>query len=626
MTEPGENTIEQKPVVETDAAFCARWFKEIALAETERKKWMDRAGHVYTLYEGGAPDKEGGNTQAFNILWSNTETLLPAVYNSTPQPDVRRRFRDSDKVGKAASEVLERALSYAIDTEYFFDTLEDGALDTLIVGRGLARVKYEPVFIDQTKLGPDGQPEPVLDDKGQPMQEKADERSLVEHVQWNRFLHGPGKRWPEVPWIGFEHRLTKAQIVRMCGQELADKVPLNFPDGMQSDKDELKMAFGTAEIVEVWDKESGEVFFLSTGYKDGPLFRASDPMELDGFWPVPKPCMAMKNTRRLRPGIPYDMYRRKAEQLERISQKIDGVVQVCKLRGIYDATMSEVADLLDAGNATMVPIANASRFYSMQGGIERALWFMPVDKISQVLAQLYTAEQNCKQTIYEITGISDVIRGSTDANETFGAQKLKAQFGGLRLKTLQREVKRFGRDLLRLLADVMCSKYSWQTFASITQLQYPTDEQQAQARAQMEQQQAQYQQQAAMAQQQGMEPPPPPEMDPELERMATSVTWEQIMQVLKNDRQRCYKVDVETDSTIAETLDSDMQDLQQVLTALTSFIAGALPLVQQGVMTMDGLKSVALQIVRRARLGSAVEDAVEAMQAPSPPQPCRTAA
>ncbi len=631
----GADTLEQKDPAERPDAFVRRWLTEIALAEATESRWRDEADAAYKLFEAGEAsaglsDKGDGPARSFNVLWSNTETLLPAVYNSAPQPDVRRRFRDDDPVGKAASLVLERALSYTIDTEDFYDTLEDAVLDVLLPGRGIVRVKYEPKFMPQmAPAAPGAEPQPIMAPPPkpgvpqQPMMEKAYEKCLPEHVQWDDFTRGPGKRWSQVTWIKFRHRLKKDQLVSMFGQEIADGVKLNFPEGMENKQDAEKMAFATAEVYEVWDKETMTVFFLAPGSPNAPLMVAPDPMEIEGFWPIPKPMMAIKNSRSLVPRTLYGKYRVKAEELERISQRINSCVRIAKLRGVYDASLAELSALLDADHDDMIAVQNASRLYAAGGiaALEKAVWMMPIKDIAALLQVLYSAQNECKQTIYEITGISDVIRGATEASETATAQRLKAQFGGLRLKTLQREVRRFGRDLMRLMADVMCSKYDAETLASITGLDYPTGQEKAAAQAQLQQQQAMAQQQAAMAQMQGVSAQPPPPPDPKLEKTANAVSWDEIMSVLQNDRLRCMKVDVETDSTIVETLEADMEGLQQVLTALVGFIAPALPLVQQGMLTMDGLKSVALQIVRRARMGSAVEDAIEAMQAPAPPQP-----
>ncbi len=632
MIEPTDATpIEQNPAEESPEAFVRRWLTEISLAEKAEHNWREYSRRLYKIYESGElgeKDMIEDGSRSFNILWSNTETLLPAVYNSAPQPDVRRRFRDDDKVGKHVAKVLERSLAYTIDVEEFYDVLEDAVLDVLLPGRGLARVKYEPTFIPQMMpLQPGAMPgseQPMMqagpDGTQQPMMEKADEKCLPEHVQWDDFIRGPGKRWRHVPWIAFRHRLVREKLVKMFGEEKAALVGLNFPEGMETKKDEEKMAFASAEVLEVWDKDTMTVFFIAPSCAKCVLSLEQDPMELEGFWPVPRPMYAIKNTRTMVPRPIYRMYARKAEQLELISRRIDACVRICKLRGVYDATLVELEKLLDAEHADMIGVANAAKYYQM-GGFEKALWMMPVDKVAGVLAQLYAAESQCKQTIYEITGISDVIRGATDPNETASAQKLKAQFGGLRLKTLQREVRRFGRDLMRLMADVMSSKYDAPTFAAITGLQFPTGQEKAAAQQQLQQAQAMEQQQAAQAQITGIPPQEPAPADQKLQETANSVSWDEIIEVMRSDRLRSTKVDVETDSTIADTLETDMQDLQAVLTALIGFIGPALPLVQQGVLTMDALKSVCMQIVRRARMGSAVEDAIEAMQAPPPPQP-----
>ena len=116
-----------------------RWLAELNIAHREEKDWREEGEELWDMYEGGRK-----KAHSFNILWANTELLLPAVYNSTPEPDVRRRFRDADPVGKAVSELLERSLSANVDEYDFDDEAESFVLDMLLVGRGVPRVKYEP--------------------------------------------------------------------------------------------------------------------------------------------------------------------------------------------------------------------------------------------------------------------------------------------------------------------------------------------------------------------------------------------------------------------------------------------------------------------------------------------------
>jgi len=87
-----------------------------------------------------------------------------------------------------------------------------------------------------------------------------------------------------------------------------------------------------------------------------------------------------------------------------------------------------------------------------------------------VLIQLYDARERVKRTLYEITGMADILRGETNPNETLGAQQLKAQFATRRISRAQKQVARFARDLMRLRAFVMARHFSVETLGRMTGL------------------------------------------------------------------------------------------------------------------------------------------------------------
>ena len=82
-------------------------------------------------------------------------------------------------------------------------------------------------------------------------------------------------------------------------------------------------------------------------------------------------------------------------------------------------------------------------------------------------------------------------------------------------------------------------------------------------------QQMQMQQQAMQAQAMGQQMPPqqPQPPNPILQQPA----WEEIVEIMRNDMARTFRVDVETDSMVASTIESDMQALGQVVQALGGF-------------------------------------------------------
>src|SRR5437870_13370579 len=124
---------------DSDAKDARLWKKELQLASKREKEWRERSEKIVERYRGEEKKKN-----RFNVLWSNTEILRPAYYNSKPSPDVRRRFRDADPVGKAVSEVLERSLIVVTDGSSTDTSLKNDVLDGLLSGRGLSRVRYVP--------------------------------------------------------------------------------------------------------------------------------------------------------------------------------------------------------------------------------------------------------------------------------------------------------------------------------------------------------------------------------------------------------------------------------------------------------------------------------------------------
>ena len=86
MADDIEDSVEGSPEAaakQRAAPSVAFWLEELASAATREKDFVEEAEGLVKLYEGGKADRD-----QFNILYSNTETLAPAVYNSTPRPQV----------------------------------------------------------------------------------------------------------------------------------------------------------------------------------------------------------------------------------------------------------------------------------------------------------------------------------------------------------------------------------------------------------------------------------------------------------------------------------------------------------------------------------------------------------
>lgn len=572
------------------------WFDAINLASDEEKDWRTCAEKTVALYrqEKNRTTDDASGEKKFNIFHANVETKIPALYNSTPIPDVRRRYDDKNPVGKQVADIIERSLSYSIDSYDFDEIIRYSVFDMEVTGRGVDRVRYLPYTKDE---------ELVL------------QETVTEHVPWKHFRRGPGRTWSEVPWIAFELFLTRDEL-KQLSPELGAKVQLDTTIKGADDKrdgENPPEIFKRAKVWEIWDKNARKVLFFAESYKEGPIREEDDPLGLVGFWPVPRPLYAIQTTDTLVPVVPYEIYKDQAEELERVSQRIMALTEALKARGVYDARAEEIGQLADSDDNTLVPISNVATFADGSKLADK-IHYWPIDTIVAALEKLYVARDQIKQTIYEITGIADILRGSTDPNETLGAQELKAQWGSLRIQRQQAEIARYARDIFRIKAEIIATKFEWQTIAMMTGLNYPT---------QAEQQQAQ---QAAMMARQQQQPVPPQVRD-----ALDKVPLEAVQQMLKSDAIRGFNIDIESDSTVRADLTRKQNTMNQFLQGVAQYASAMGPIVMapQFQSLAPAVIEVFSAFARNYKLGKQAEDALDAVadeakkqaENPQPPPP-----
>ena len=497
-------------------------------------------------------------------------------------------------------------LEYLIDTdvnehESFNDCLEDAVLDGLLPGRGVTQIKYDAEVTEPEE----GSPElPIVDS----------ETIFADSVVWDRVYFGYAKKWIKTPWIAYEEYLDKEET-----EKLFDELPteIEFTENEEDDEEEENKDKGkrkTICVYQIWDKSDRTVKYLTPQYKDNFLKIDPDPLGLVGFFNCPKPLYFVKKSKNLTPTALYTIYENQAKELNVIQLRLNNIIKAIKARGIYDGQLGEeIANIMKETDNALVPTENGALLAS-QGGIDKSIWFLPIEKLIVVAQQLFQARESAKQVIYEITGISDIVRGSSKASETLGAQKIKESWGTMRLKRLQKEVQRYALDMMGLKLEIASSKFSEQTWKDMTQLPYPTTEEKEQAVQMVKVMQSQLPPQMP-----GQPPiPPPPELQ-QVIKTAQMPSWGEILEVL-NSEDKSYRLDIETNSTLDVEATEDKQQVAEFMNAMAQFMNGMMPMVQSGAMPFGAAKSMMLAIVRRYRFGRDVEDEINAMQEPKQEQ------
>lgn len=596
---------------------AARWREEIRHAQKGFDRWLNRCSEIERRYR-AEPRNDLDDSVRFNVLWSNIETMLPAVYARPPVPVVMRRFRDQDPVGRAAAMILKRNIQHSIDVGELHALIKSVVKDWLLFARGTVWARYEPHF--DTAAMPAGTPAiaGAASDEGVQITDDAEneqEEVAWEEVEWDfvhrdDFVHGPARTWPEVPWVARRVRMTRSAGVKRFGRKFRN-VPLNWkPDAGATDRDGTpeNPFFKRAVVWEIWDLSERSVKWIAEDH-DELLDEVGDPLGLDGFFPCPRPLYGTTTTSSLVPVPDYVQYQDQAMELDDLTGRIAHVTSSIQVRGTYDSRFPAIGRIFDEGTENqLIPVEQYAEL-AAKGGLEGALDFVPVEQFVNVLASLLESRAQVKTDLYEITGIADILRGSTAPEETATAQRIKGRYATLRLTDRQLEVARYVRDVLRITGEIICKHFSPQTMKLASNFQASDIAQDAMP--------------PGIGHNGG--PPLPPEM-------AADLLFMQAVQLLRDDKLRSFRIDIEDQSTIALDDLEEQQQRVEFLTAVGSFIQQATqipPDLAPALVPLFG--KMLLFGVRGFRVGADMEGALEdalakidaqvAQKAEQPPPP-----
>jgi len=580
------------------------WLSKIELAREEEKDWRTSAEKAVKIYNG----KE---KTAFNIFFSNIETIVPALYSATPKVDIRRRFQDEAELdrmnalngaqpaqqpvpgaapvndrqpSRIAAQVLERALTATLDMIAFDDIMLEAVRSHKTPGRGAVRVRYQP-FHDQQNM----QTDPTTGEHFAPL---VHEECYPENVPYNRYIRGPANTWSAMPFEAYEHDLKREEVQRLVERSIATAthdpnapvvpvVPVADPKAALEERMK-KFSFGTKrtditetkdgkpargvyntiKVYEIWDKASRSCFFISDQDKTQPLLVEPDPLKLRDFFPGE--VIQQSEVGSLVPICPYEICKPLMQELERVTKRITALTNQLQVKGVANgAAMPDIARLKDMSDGEFVAAEDVSEFLKGGGAnFEKAVMWWPIERIVAVLDALYKHREAIKQTIFEQTGISDILRGATNPNETLGAQDIKATWGSQRVRREQAQVQMFIRNIIRKLADILSSKFQVSTLVAMTNIQF----------------------------QEG----------------------DEVAKILRSPMLD-YIIDIETDSTIAADVKRDLGQMAQFTNSAGAMLQAMMTAAPIAPQFMPALTTVFTGMCRKAKLGKDAEDALDGM-------------
>ena len=629
------------------------WDGQIKAGLIHERRWRHEALQAERDYFGEDNDPGAGTSDEVNrdntitdktaLIHANIDVLKPLIFSETPQPIVRRRFRGDGKVDETdlmAAEAGQRLAQFLLETEPFDDTMQIVRDDWLIAGRGCCRVSYKADVQDVSITHPDTGAEVKI-----PI--KIKERVTPSPLEWRRVVFAPAHAWSVMPWIAFETPMTRSAIAKRFGDEIADG--MNFSqqglvgssrgsreedhdqdNALVDDNETGKKAispFDTTMVWEIWNKESGEVVWWSPAYTDGLLDKEADPLELECFYPMPKPLLAATKGEQLTPRPDIKYYERRAREVELASKKLKTILDVVSVSGLFPGQMREEVKKLLSGTNEMVAVESWLQLME-KGGTNNIIQWLPLQHMIAAIQALVSLREQAKAAMFEASGVSDVMRAQGDPNETATAQQIKGRYAGLRLSDRQKKMAIYARDTLRLMVEVALEHFDTEYLADLTGLDLPMTE--ADRQMMIAEQEAREQQYEALTQQHQMimqavesgaiqlQGPPPKAPEPPEKVKIPGTSWELVHERLRTDYGRKISVTIETQSTVLADEQADKEARIEFLSAFAKFVNELAPLASSGQFDYKTVKELLMFGIRGFPKSRTLESMISAL--PDEPQ------
>jgi len=579
MTEP-------ETFVGEDQDLSAGVLAALRKAEDAFREWQatcETIDDIYNLDGIGQPtdtSSVGWQDTALDMFWASFEILKPAVYARPPQPVVAPLFKDSKRLPNVTAELLERCAVSVFKRTDINSAMVQARDDVIFTGRGVLWLRYE--------------------------KEGDEQKVCVEHKDRRDFLHEPARYWSEVGWVAAAAWMSREQMEDRFGKEKAEDATYSLKREDESDSRSRRAVQPKCKVWEVWHRADKKVYWVTEGV-DTFLDKDEPHLDLTDFFPCPKPAYATLRRRSLIPVPDYERYKQHFDKISDLTGRIYLLLDQVRMKGLIPAggDVGEAVEQLIASDddVMLVPVPGAAML--QQGAAGFVAW-LPLAEIATAIQGLITARQQLITDFYELSGISDIMRGATEAQETLGAQQLKSQYGSVRVREKSNELQRVAADAVKIAAEIIADKFSRETLLDMSQMELPTAAdikkrvkeiedgagkelealaQKAKEEAEGAQGQvdpAQAQQMFEQAQQQTLA-----KYAPMLAEAEALVPIDEVEKLLHNERARSFTFEIESSSTI---LTDEMQEKESRTEFMAAFTAASQSLMGMASMGEAGAK------------------------------------
>ena len=571
---------------DTPAGMAQRWSTEIEAARKELEKFHEDGDKIVERYLDKRDEWRRAESRV-NLFWSTMKVLLSLLYARPPKADVSRTFLDAeDDQARVAGTILQRLLNRSFDDNVSqWDAAVRAAIeDWLVVGLGQVWLRYE---VETEEREQPAELDPVTGEELVPasvFEAIVEEDAPCDYIYWKDFFWSPARTWSEVRWVARRVHMTRDKLIARFGEEIGRAVPL-YTQTPRSGADQTPKhdPWSAAEVFEIWCKDTKKVYWLAKGF-EVILDYKPDPLGIDGFFPCPKPLAANVTSSNFMPRADYVFAQDQFDELDEINTRITWLTRAAKVVGVYDKSADGLQRMFQqASENQLIPVDNWAMF-AEGGGIRGKIDWVPIEAVTNAIERLRVYRADKTQQIYEVLGVSDIMRGSTRAGETATAQQIKAQFGSTRVQLSQFYVAEWITHALRIKAEIICTHWQPETILRRSNIERTPDAQLA---------------------------------GPAIE-------------LLKNEELAEYRINVEADSMAAMDWNAERDSAVQFLQGLGAFVSQVQPMVQNVPGAGPYLLRMMQWAVSKFRVSTEIESVLdqaiasaqqEMMQPKEPPPP-----
>lgn len=546
----------------------------------------------------------------YDLFWSSMEILKPAIYAHAPIPAVAPMFADRRPLYNTTAELLERVTTSAFDRANIDQAMLSLRDDLAFTNRGVLWVTYET-------------------DDGQ--------KVCIDHVDRTDFLHEPARCWADVGWVARRAWMTKTEMRKRFGKASGKayqqaKTEIRRDDKDNGGADDSKKA----GVWEVWHKADNKVYWVAP---DCPVMldEGKPHLTLKDFFPCPRPAYGTLRRRSLVPVPDYQRYAAHLSKISTLTSRIYLLLDKIKLKGLVPAG-GDIGDAIEAAlksedDEIVIPVPGAAL---VQGNSTGFVTWMPLADIATAIQGLIEARGQLIEDFYQLSGISDIMRGATEAEETLGAQQLKSQYGSVRVRDKIDELQRVARDVARIVAEIAADKFSKDTLLDMSMMEIPSKADVSKqvkgiekaAKEELEALTKKAKQAAQQAQGQQVDPNQARQQFDQAQQQIVqkyaamlkdaeeTVPIEAVVDLLRDDRTRGFAFEIATDSTI---MTDEMQEKQSrneflgVVAQSTQALVGLAQMGEAGAALAGGfLKFVTAPYRVGRELNGLIDDFVDA--------------